>query len=171
MTGERRPAFHKTKVRKVPTNSDISRREASPVTTATAATSTSSAGKRPAPEEGRPKAFAPRKKHAAQQPKQVERVIISEEPPAASSPSPSAPVVAMNIPPPPSLQEMPSFPSSSLPEDGADSGPKVSAGYSANFLNLPYTLPGGLQVIEYSTKLRYSFNHWSLVSSSNPIYL
>ncbi|GAA0187565.1 hypothetical protein LIER_34853 [Lithospermum erythrorhizon] len=28
----------------------------------------------------------------------------------------------------------------------ANSGPKVSTGYSANFLNLPYTLPSGLRV-------------------------
>ncbi|GAA0174217.1 hypothetical protein LIER_27658 [Lithospermum erythrorhizon] len=46
---------------------------------------------------------------------------------------------------------MPSFPSSSLPEDVADSGPKVSARCPANFLNLTYTLPGGLRVIEDST--------------------
>ncbi|GAA0142895.1 hypothetical protein LIER_03695 [Lithospermum erythrorhizon] len=93
MTGERRPAFRKTK--------------------------------RSAPEEGQPKAFAPRKKHTTQWPKQVEQLIISEDPPAASSPPPSAPVVTMNIPSPPSLQEMPSFPSSSLLEDVADSRPKA----------------------------------------------
>ncbi|GAA0143633.1 hypothetical protein LIER_04271 [Lithospermum erythrorhizon] len=46
---------------------------------------------------------------------------------------------------------MPLFPSGSLPEDGVDSGPKVSVGYSANFLKLPYTLPGGLRVTEDST--------------------
>ncbi|GAA0148747.1 hypothetical protein LIER_36789 [Lithospermum erythrorhizon] len=36
---------------------------------------------------------------------------------------------------------MPHLPSGSHPEDGADSGLKVRAGYLANFLSLPYTLP------------------------------
>ncbi|GAA0179710.1 hypothetical protein LIER_30007 [Lithospermum erythrorhizon] len=130
---------------------DTSRKEASPVTIAPATTSTSSAGKRRAPEEGRPKAFAPRRKQIAHRPKRVERVTISEDSPSASSPPPLAPAVNVDIPSPTSLQEMPLFPSSSLPEDGADSGSKVSVGYSTNFLNLPYMLPGGLRVIEDST--------------------
>ncbi|GAA0171504.1 hypothetical protein LIER_25517 [Lithospermum erythrorhizon] len=46
---------------------------------------------------------------------------------------------------------MPYLPSGSLNEDGADSGPRVSLGYSANFLSLPYTLPGGLKVTSDST--------------------
>ncbi|GAA0186524.1 hypothetical protein LIER_33812 [Lithospermum erythrorhizon] len=89
MAGERRPLFRKTKVRRVPTSSDAPRKENFPTTTTTVATSNSNAEKRPAPEEGRPKLFAPRKKHVVQQPKRVEHVTISEDPLSASSPPPS----------------------------------------------------------------------------------
>ncbi|GAA0143390.1 hypothetical protein LIER_04085 [Lithospermum erythrorhizon] len=146
MAGECRPLFRKSKVRKVSTSSSTpARNEPSPSTATAAATSTSTAAKRPEPEEGRPKAFAPRKKHAAQRPKRIEHVTISEDL-STTSPSPPVPTDSVNPPSLDSVQEMPHLPSGSLNEDGADSGPRVSLGYSANFLNLPYTLPGGLRV-------------------------
>ncbi|GAA0186306.1 hypothetical protein LIER_33594 [Lithospermum erythrorhizon] len=125
-------------------------KENSPSTAVTATTYTSNAGKRPASEDGRPKLFSPRKKHAAQRPKRIEHVTISEDPPS-TSPPPPAPANSVNLPSPVSVQEVPSFPSGSLLEDGADSGPKVRSGYSANFLSLPCSLPGGLRVTADST--------------------
>ncbi|GAA0141085.1 hypothetical protein LIER_02310 [Lithospermum erythrorhizon] len=41
--------------------------------------------------------------------------------------------------------------SDSLPDEGSDSAPRAKTGYSANYLDLPYTLPGGFQVTESST--------------------
>ncbi|GAA0171300.1 hypothetical protein LIER_25366 [Lithospermum erythrorhizon] len=61
MAGERRPLFHKSKVR---SSSTPARNEPSPSTATAAATSTSIAEKRPASEERRPKVFTPCKKHA-----------------------------------------------------------------------------------------------------------
>ncbi|GAA0169230.1 hypothetical protein LIER_40725 [Lithospermum erythrorhizon] len=122
MVGERRPLFRKTKVRTVPTRSGTSGKENSPPTAATATTSTSNAGKRPASKDGRPKLVSPRKKHTAQRPKRVEHVTISEDPPT-TSPPPPAPADSINLPSPVSVQEVPHFPSGSLPEDGANSGP------------------------------------------------
>ncbi|GAA0146385.1 hypothetical protein LIER_06357 [Lithospermum erythrorhizon] len=86
----------------------------------TAATSTSNTGKRPGPEEERPRLFSPRKKHAAQRPKRVEHVTLSENI-QSTSPLPPAPAESVNPSFPVSIQEMPHFPSGSFPEDGADS--------------------------------------------------
>ncbi|GAA0161006.1 hypothetical protein LIER_17425 [Lithospermum erythrorhizon] len=41
--------------------------------------------------------------------------------------------------------------SNSLPNEGSDSAPRAKTGYSANYLDLPYTLPGDFQVTENST--------------------
>ncbi|GAA0185132.1 hypothetical protein LIER_32420 [Lithospermum erythrorhizon] len=125
MAGERRPFFHKTKVRKVPTSSGTPRKENSPTPTATAATSTSSAGKRPTSEGEWPKLFSSRKKHIAQRPKQVEHMTISEDTPSTSAPPPT-PADSVKLPSPSSVQEMPHLPLGSLLEDGADSGPKAT---------------------------------------------
>ncbi|GAA0145406.1 hypothetical protein LIER_36124 [Lithospermum erythrorhizon] len=58
-TGEHRPLFHKSKVRKVPTSSGThAGKEPYPSTAAAAATSTSNAEKRPALEERRPRSDA-----------------------------------------------------------------------------------------------------------------
>ncbi|GAA0168660.1 hypothetical protein LIER_40610 [Lithospermum erythrorhizon] len=124
MVGERQPLFRKTKVRKVPTSSDAPRKENSPATTATAATSTCNAGKRPASEGERPKLFSQRKKHISQRPNRVEHLTISEDPRSASPPPP-APADSVNLPSPTSVQEMPHLPSGSLPEDGPDLGPML----------------------------------------------
>ncbi|GAA0139316.1 hypothetical protein LIER_00887 [Lithospermum erythrorhizon] len=150
MTGERRPLVRKSKVRKVlGSSSTPARNEPSPSSATAAATSTSTATKRPVPEERLPKAFAPRKKHAAQRPMRIEYVTISED--LSTTSAPPVPTDSVNLPSPVSMQEMPHLPSGSLNEDGADSGPRVSLGYSANFLNLPYTLPGGLKVTADTT--------------------
>ncbi|GAA0172892.1 hypothetical protein LIER_26625 [Lithospermum erythrorhizon] len=75
MAGECRPLFRKSKVRKVPTSSSTpTRNEPSPSTATAVVNSTSTAEKRTAPEEGRPKVFVPRKKHAAQRPKRPQIV-------------------------------------------------------------------------------------------------
>ncbi|GAA0152753.1 hypothetical protein LIER_11155 [Lithospermum erythrorhizon] len=82
-----RPLFRKSKVRKVPASSSThARNELSP--SPAAATSTSTTAKRPAPEEGRPKTFAPRKKHVAQRLKRIEHVTISEDLPTTFPPPP-----------------------------------------------------------------------------------
>ncbi|GAA0155234.1 hypothetical protein LIER_13005 [Lithospermum erythrorhizon] len=91
MVGECRPLFRKSKVRKVPI-------------AAIAATSTSNAEKRRAPEEGGPRLFSPHKKHTAQRPKQVEHVTISEDPPS-TYPLPPAPVDNVNPPSPVSKEK------------------------------------------------------------------
>ncbi|GAA0155636.1 hypothetical protein LIER_13324 [Lithospermum erythrorhizon] len=41
--------------------------------------------------------------------------------------------------------------SDSLHEEGVDSAPRAKMGYSSNFLELPYTIPGGVQITEEST--------------------
>ncbi|GAA0142343.1 hypothetical protein LIER_35563 [Lithospermum erythrorhizon] len=41
--------------------------------------------------------------------------------------------------------------SDSLHEEGAESVPKAKTGYSTNFMELPYTIPGGFQMIEESS--------------------
>ncbi|GAA0170296.1 hypothetical protein LIER_24592 [Lithospermum erythrorhizon] len=95
MVGERRPLFRKSKVRKVPTSLGTpAGKEPSPSTAATAATSTSNA------EKWHPK-WPPLRKGSL-----------------------DLPADSVNIPSPGSIREMPHFPSGSLPEDGADSGPK-----------------------------------------------
>ncbi|GAA0143098.1 hypothetical protein LIER_03859 [Lithospermum erythrorhizon] len=133
-----------TKVRNVPITTDTFRRESYSTPTIPAATSISSAGKRPAPEGGRPKVFGSRNKHIAHKPKRAEPVTISEDPPSASSLPPPAPADNAGPPSPASVQEIPTFSPSSLPKDGADSGLKAYAEYSSGLLNLPYTLSGGL---------------------------
>ncbi|GAA0155028.1 hypothetical protein LIER_12852 [Lithospermum erythrorhizon] len=95
--------------------------------------------------------ISPRKKHVAYKPKRVEHVTISEDLPSASSHPPLVLVDNVGPPSPASVQEIPIFSSSSLLEDGADSGPKARVEYSSSLLNLPYTLHGGLLVTEDST--------------------
>ncbi|GAA0159095.1 hypothetical protein LIER_15961 [Lithospermum erythrorhizon] len=152
MAGERRPLFRKSKVRKVPTRSSTpARNEPSSWTAIAAITSTSTAEKRPALEEGRPNVFAPRQKRTAQRPERIEHVTIFEDPPTTSPPPPPAPTDSVNPPSPISVQEMPHLPSGSLNEDGVDSRPRVSLGYLANFLILPYTFPGGLKITADTT--------------------
>ncbi|GAA0183565.1 hypothetical protein LIER_30952 [Lithospermum erythrorhizon] len=71
---------------------------------------------------------------------------FTEDPPFSTIPSQEAPKKCCGLNP--SISE-------SLPEEEADSAPKAKSDYSANFLNLPYTLPAGFQVTESNLWKRF----------------
>ncbi|GAA0169652.1 hypothetical protein LIER_24088 [Lithospermum erythrorhizon] len=74
MAGDRRPLFRKVKVKKVSVPSGAGHKEVPVATHAPATTSASHAGKRPSPDDERPRVFGARKKHAARRPKRIETV-------------------------------------------------------------------------------------------------
>ncbi|GAA0161831.1 hypothetical protein LIER_18058 [Lithospermum erythrorhizon] len=77
--------------------------------------------------------------------KRSEILDVTKDPPISISPKREVPRESFSL--------NPSI-SGSLPEVDANSTPKVTTGYLANFLELPYTVPGGFQIDEESTLWR-----------------
>ncbi|GAA0149536.1 hypothetical protein LIER_08686 [Lithospermum erythrorhizon] len=94
------------------------------------------------PTEARPRLFSKRQKSISHKLPVSEILDLTEDPPFSTLPDQEVPRESSSLNP--STLE-------SLPEEGADSVPKAKIGYSANFLELPYTLPGGFQITEDSS--------------------
>ncbi|GAA0153926.1 hypothetical protein LIER_37766 [Lithospermum erythrorhizon] len=108
---------------------------------ATIETSTSLPEKRHAPTEGHSRLFSKTQKSIAYKLPRSKILDLTEDPLFFTLPDQEAPGETSSLNPPTS---------ESLPEEGADSAPKSKIGYSANFLDLPYTLRGGFQITEDS---------------------
>ncbi|GAA0185912.1 hypothetical protein LIER_33200 [Lithospermum erythrorhizon] len=92
-------------------------------------------------------ALAKRTKTLAQRPAKKRVVDLTEEP--LPSASPSTPFGDLNIEETPRA-DTPTRIASSPKVQESDSTPKVTTGYSATYLDLPYTLPGSYEVTKNS---------------------
>ncbi|GAA0146344.1 hypothetical protein LIER_06325 [Lithospermum erythrorhizon] len=114
---------------------------------APAQTSTSLSGKRPAPSESRLPLLSKRQQSIDLKLLTSEILDLTEDPPS------------FNIPDKEQLEDtsdLHTATSDSLSDEGSDSVPRAKTGYSANYLNLPYTLPGGFQITRDSTMWKKS---------------
>ncbi|GAA0146328.1 hypothetical protein LIER_06313 [Lithospermum erythrorhizon] len=137
MTGPRVPLFCRAKVVKRVSKEP----RGSPAIVAQPATahqSSSMLGKRPASAETRPPLFSMRQKSIAHKLPRSEILDLTEDPHLTTLYGQEASKESSNHNP------------STIPDEGADSAPKAKTWYSTNFLDLPYTLPGGFQVTEDS---------------------
>ncbi|GAA0185657.1 hypothetical protein LIER_32945 [Lithospermum erythrorhizon] len=140
MTRERVPLFRRAKVvKKVSQDTGVTASHPS-----VALQPSSLSGKRPAAET-RPPLFSKRQKFVAHKRPKSEILDLTEDLPISIPPERELPRESSSLNP--SISE-------SLPEEDADSTPKVTTGYSTNFLELPYTVPGGFQIDEESTLWR-----------------
>ncbi|GAA0153585.1 hypothetical protein LIER_11787 [Lithospermum erythrorhizon] len=128
MTGNHRPLFRWVSVKKVST---------APTTNPSHSTvtphSSSASGKRPAVEI-RPPLFSKRQKSIAHKRPMSEILDLTEDPPTSSPQEVEVPREDSGLHP--STLEPPT-------KTPVDSAPQVTTGYSMNFLELPYTVPGG----------------------------
>ncbi|GAA0154019.1 hypothetical protein LIER_12121 [Lithospermum erythrorhizon] len=98
--------------------------------------------KRPAPSEARPPLFSKRHKSIARKLPHSEILDLTVD------------RTSSNVPDKESLDESTSqhpSTSDSLPDEGSDSAPRAKATFLENYLDLPYTLPGSIQINESST--------------------